>query len=400
MSKLPKTLLLSRSIPPTVTGSSIIVSNLARQFSRDEMIVLGAYKFKTPPVQWLANYPKLRHVTFQFPDGTRGDRYVRWFQLPLLLLQVIGTAYAERCQALLTVYPDMIYLFAGYLASVITGKPLFVYFHNTLVEAKPHSSFARWLQARVFAHARYVFVMSDGMRRLYAKRYPDLQCEPLVHTFNEVIPSFDETAPALRQVSSPLKLVFSGNLNDSNRGAFEVIAKAFPDFPDAHLTIYTGTAHQFFKGLGLDGNRVMLDSVARDVLIEKLAAADILLLPHGFTETFAPEETYTIFPTKVIEYLLSGRPIVALLPADCFLADFLRQHECALLVTDPDPVQLNAAIRRVQQDAALRMRLVENAFRAVQEFYAPTVAARLREVVLQKLLVPSAAENPQPDTKV
>jgi glycosyltransferase involved in cell wall biosynthesis len=397
--KLPKVLLLSRSVPPGVTGSSIIVSNLARQFTRDEMTVVGANALNKPPVMWHADYPKLHHATINMPDGTRGGRYIHWFQFPLLLAQVIRLIFSERCDLLLTVYPDMIYLFAGYLASVITGKPLFVYFHNTLAEAKSASPFAHWLQARVFDHARYVYVMSAGMQALYAERYPHLACEPLVHTFNEQIPDFESIAPALDAVQTPLHIVFSGNLNASNRGAFAVVAQLLTALPDARFTIYTGSSLQHFKNLGFEGERVGITSVSRDILIGKLGEADVLLLPHGFTSSFAEEETRTIFPTKVIEYLLSGRPIVALLPADCFLADFLRQNDCALLVTETNPELLKQAVQRVTSDPALRRTLVSNALRAAQQFYAPTVAAKLRDSLRQQLERLIADKPVQPDAR-
>ncbi len=400
MKKMPKMLLLSRSVPPGVSGSSIIVSNLAKQFTRDEMVVLGAYKRNMPAVDWRPEYPKLGYATLQIGDGVRGERWVRWFQLPLLLVSVLWTLYTQRCRILLTVYPDMVYLFAGYLASVISNKPLFVYFHNTLVQARPASSFARWLQAAVFKRARFVFVMSEGMRRLYTELYPDLKCEPLVHSFNEQIPTFESVAPRLRQTNDRLHIVFSGNLNSSNRGAVEVIAKMLPYLPDADVTIYTGTHHQTFKNLGFEGDRIEITSVSRDILISKLAEADVLLLPHGFTDSFAEEETRTIFPTKIIEYLLAGRPIVAVLPQETFLADFLKHYDCAVVVTKPDPVALTEAIRRVQTDKALAEHLVRNALNAVQQFYAPTVANELREGILHHLNVGLKSKQVQSDTSV
>ncbi|MBE2270380.1 MAG: hypothetical protein IAE80_19245, partial [Anaerolinea sp.] len=120
---------------------------------------------------------------------------------------------------------------------------------------------------------------------------------------------------------------------------------------------------------------------SRDVLIEKLREADVLLLLHGFTDTNTELEIRTIFPTKTIEYMLSGRPIIALLPGDCFLAEFLRRHDCAVLVTENDAEQLTAAIREVQANTALRERLVRNALCVVQQFSAPHVAAVLRSVM-------------------
>jgi len=358
------------------------------------MVILGSFKSNMPPVDWRPEFPKLGYATFQFPDGVRGDRWARWFQFPFLLVAVLWTIYTEKCQILLTVYPDMIYLFTGYLASVITGKPLFTYFHNTLVEARPSSQFAHWLQARVFKQSRCVFVANDGMQQFYAQHYPEIPCETLFATFNEQVPSFDSAAPALRRTHTPLRLAFSGNINASNEGAVKVISKMLRELPDVTVKVYTGTNQQVVRNLGFDGERVEITSVSRDILISKLQEADIVLLPHGFTENFSIEEERTIFPIKTLEYLLCGRPMVALVPEDTYLCDFLRQHDCALLLTQPNVEAMKQAIQRVQTDQVLREYLVKNALNAVQQFYAPTVASKLREGIRQHLGLEVDSDTP------
>lgn len=364
-----------------MTGSSIIVANLAKQFSRDEMVVAGAYWMSSPPITWQPEHPKLRYVALQPPGGTRGERWMRWAQLPFILIAVLWLMLVERVQVVFTIYPDMIYLCVGYFASVILRKPLLVYFHNTLVEARPKSSFAHWLQARVFARAKYVLVMSEGMQKLYEELYPSLRCAPLVHSFNDPLPTFDSVAEGVNSLHTPLRIAYSGSINRSNFGAVETTATALCELTDMTFTVYTGTGRATLKRLGLDFPGLTITSASRDVLIEKLREADVLLLLHGFTDTNTELEIRTIFPTKTIEYMLSGRPIIALLPGDSFLADYLRRHDCAVLVTENDAEQLNAAIREVQANTALRERLVRNALCAVQQFSAPHVAAVLRSVM-------------------
>jgi len=65
------------------------------------------------------------------------------------------------------------------------------------------------------------------------------------------------------------------------------------------------------------------------------------------------------------------------------ITPFLKQHDCALVVEESSETALVDAIRRLQADAELRVRLVKNALRTARMFQAPVVAKHLREVLAQ-----------------
>lgn len=371
-----KVLYVSRSVPPGVSGSAIISGNLAKQFSPAEMTVIGAWFLGSPPVRWQADWPRIIYATINPADGWRGGRLLRWLQFPWLLLRLWWAA--RDCDTILATYPDEIYLMAAYLVSLLADKPLYLYFHNTYLEHDRGNLFAEWLQPRVFARARHTFVMSRGMVGLYRRSYPDLSCSPLVHTFNEDVPplrQFDPAAP----LNSPLRLALSGGVNASNIGAVEQMARVVRTTPDVRMTVYSRTNPASLARVGIEGERFTVTTVSRDVLLDELGRADVVFLPHGFSEAETIEEIQTIFPTRTIEYLICGRPILAHVPYDCFLADFLRGHDCALLVTEAEA--LPDALQQLREDAALRERLVANALAAARQFHAPAVAARLRAVL-------------------
>jgi glycosyltransferase involved in cell wall biosynthesis len=373
----PKTLVLTRSIPPAVTGSAIIMGNLARQFTRDEMLLVGALDPGRPPVTWRSNWPR-RVYGMLWSDRWRGERFIRYAQVPLLLIVSLLSLIISRSKAVFVVYPDGYYLLAGYLIARITRKPLYGYFHNTYLENYPNSRLAQWLQPRVFHYALHIFVMSDGMQRLYEHNYPGLRCSPLRHTFNDPLPDGDEPLAALH---NPLHLCFAGTLNSSCFEAASRFASMIHEMDGVRLTLLTGTPLPVVERIGFTGPKVTVGTVSRDDLIPRLREADLLLLPHGFTSKFAEEEIKTIFPTKTIEYLISGRPILAHLPADCFLAEFLRSYDCALIVDEPDVEALKRALDRLRQDESLRSKLVCNALRAARQFQAHEVAAQMREII-------------------
>ncbi len=372
---LPKLLVMSRSIPPAVTGSSILMGNLAKQFGPDEMALVGALDPGAPPVEWSPDWPRLNYV-IRWSASWRGERWLRRAYFPWLVLYSLWVLLRQRCKAVMVVYPDEAYLLAGYLVARLTRKPLYAYFHNTYLEKHRDSRLANWLQPRVFRYARHVFVMSEGMERLYHQNYPDLSCSPLVHTFHDPVPAFEP--PPLHD---PVRLCLSGTINPASEDAATRLAQMVHERDGVKMTLFTGTPPVTVERVGFVGPNVTVGKVSRDELLDRIRESDILLLPHGFSSRWAQEEIQTIFPTKVIEYLLSGRPILAHLPADCFLAEFLRRHECALIVGDPSVEALHQSLDRLIKDADLRAELVRKALKAVEQFQAPAVAGRLRAVV-------------------
>jgi glycosyltransferase involved in cell wall biosynthesis len=82
-----------------------------------------------------------------------------------------------------------------------------------------------------------------------------------------------------------------------------------------------------------------------------LAAMDVCVMPHPYTEQFA----YYTSPLKLFEYMAAGRAIVASdLPG---WSDVIQHEQTALLFPAGDQTALAACLRRLQSDPALRQRL-------------------------------------------
>jgi hypothetical protein len=378
MSQLPKVMLLSWSLPPGISGSCTVVQNLAMQFRSHEMVVVGAYWVGFAPVSWRPGWPALLYISVQPPFHWRGGRWIRWAQWPWIVLRACWTMLVRRCEVILAVFPDDCFLLAGYVASLVTRKPLYVYFHNTYVENRDDSGLARWLQRRVFEKAKHVFVMSEGMERFYKTAYPRLSCSTLVHSSNEILP--EPAAVAIPSPHSPLRLVLFGNINASNMDAAARICRLVRTTADVDLTLICGNDRTYLKKVGFEGERIRIVRFS-DSLLESLRQADVVLLAHGFSGEISPVEIATIFPSRTIEALISQRPIVAHVPKDCFLAEYLRRHDCALVVDEPDVARLKQSIDRLRDDADLRRHLVLQALIAAQQFQASRVAAHLRRVI-------------------
>lgn len=373
-------LLLSWTVPPETTGSAVIVGNLAKQFSRSEMIIAGENPRDKPAVAWKDEWPQIIYISNGWPHSRRGVRWWRKLQIPVLIWRCLRLAQKHQCTKIIIVFPCEEYLLVGYVVAKLTGAIFFPYFHNTYVEQcvphTIHSRIAAWFQSRVFREAGHVFVMSDGMARLYGERYPRVTCSALLHSFNEDVPDYHAPPPAVE----PFHFVLSGNINESCTDAATRLAAAV-SFVNGTLTILSGTPNAHLHKLGMIRDGVRHETVSRDLIVGRLAEADVVLLAHGFTGGLSDDEYRTIFPTKTIEYLICGRPILAHAPADCYLTQFLREHGCALVVDQADHHTLITAIHRLCNDAKLRASLVRNALHVARQFRAPIVAASLRSVL-------------------
>lgn len=371
-------LLLSFAAPPFVSGSAIIVANLARQFKRNEMIVAGEKPYGCPPLPWSEEWPRLVYVQSVWPF-VRGTRFWRPLQFPYLLARCIQLVLCNKIESVIVVYPQAPFLFAGYLTAILTGRRLFPYFHNTYYENKTgwRKRFAAWLQERVFRKAEHVFVMSEGMSELFRERYPGLKQSPLRHSFNGPIPQPVLPPP----VGSPLRVVMCGNLTTACADAASRMGDAVAACSDTHLTLLTSDSRNDLVKRNLLRDGVACETVSMNDVPARLAEAHLVLLPHGLVGPLAPEEYRTIFPTRTIEYLLCGRPILAHSTPGSFLTRFLVENDCALVVDRPDVNALRQAIGRLRQDAQLRSKLVQNALKTAEQFQAQRVATELRRVI-------------------
>jgi glycosyltransferase involved in cell wall biosynthesis len=163
--------------------------------------------------------------------------------------------------------------------------------------------------------------------------------------------------------------------------------------PERPIAIYTGHLYDY-KGIGplLDAARVLpevlfllvggwpddvkrwkrasagLDNVRFEGFVPNaeipgwLAAADMCIHPHSARHDYA---TWTS-PLKLLEYMASGRPIVATdIPG---LHDLLVHEGNAIVVPADDPERLTEGIRRVLDDPQLAQRLARQARSDVDRF--------------------------------
>lgn len=370
-----KILIVTWTIPPTLTGSSVIVQNLAQGLGEGNVVLAGeggrnTYKQIPNGTCFVHKMP---------PWGNRGARWWQWLCLPLIILRLIVVVKKNKITHILNVFPNEVFLIAALSASFLTRKPFYLWLHNTYLENRKGilRVIAKFVQALAFNKASRIFVMSDGMFRFYKTNYRDVytaKMSVLPHVLNHPIVE----APHSLRSQQRYTLMFCGNVNESCRDALQRIVKTVKDDDRFNLALVTAVPHDLLKKWGIWYNGINVYSVPSGMASVELEKADILLLPHGFEGGLSSIEYETIFPTKTVDYLFSGKPIFAHSPHNSYLSEFLLDKDCAYVVTEKDIVKLKETLNSMISNESLTKQRVFNALKVANMFTTEAVCRELK----------------------
>jgi len=216
-----------------------------------------------------------------------------------------------------------------------------------------HRARQQRLEARVLDSADRVLAASRThaeqlMRRAPAPGAAGSRAERVVHLPNGFEPAPDPAGEARAVAGTPyFRLVFTGTL--SQMPETEVLLEALHELlarrPELRRRVRARLAGPYDRGyedraaaLGLTGIVEFSGSLSHDAARALQAQADLLLL-------WKPPDMPTMVPGKLYEYLASGRPVVAMLPAGDEAAE-LAERGGAVRLDPGDRVALAGEIER------------------------------------------------------
>ncbi len=150
-------------------------------------------------------------------------------------------------------------------------------------------------------------------------------------------------------------LRYFGNLDkEVSGGSVHRLAEAVEGLPEAlnvHFEVFAPAAyHEAFTSSRLK-RTVIAGQLEEEEFRGALARADLLVLAYNFDGTSLDYVRYSI-ANKLGDYLGAGRPILALGPRGQATIDWLAATDGALMLHDPSPAALSAALRTVLEDPA------------------------------------------------
>lgn len=380
-----KICIVSCYLPPKKGGSAEVMGNLIRYMSTEDVVVFGELDEKERKQCEASLKCNVYAFWSDFNLGGRGKRFFilfRWMMVPLMMMRMAKVIRKEKPDAILGVYPDNLYCFAAERIARRFKIPFYSYFHNTYVENRDgfNKYIGEKIQKRIFENSNTVFVMSDGMKRFYEKHYKNTRFASLTHTLNPslLLPEDYQYTATQKQKYS---MVITGNINASNVEGTKRFIEAIKDSDRFELNIYTHVPYLMLMNRGLSFPKEWHKGYIPDgEYFSTIRSYDIIVLVHGFTGAYSEVEYETIFPTRTIPYLLSGKPLFVHAPPKSFLASFVRENECGILV---DEASHEAVLKGLDQltNPDVSERMVRNGQETVKKFHPEVVSSGFLDIV-------------------
>ena len=378
-------MVVTASYPPRSSGTAVIMYNLLRMFSPEQIVLQTKTVNKKTGHMAVRDGHQPGYFFHQLSFSHRLN--LRWQRLQALVAPhlIAGRAQRTRCGAILGVFPDLITIDVARRGAALARLPFVAYLHDTIVESfsegrqRPK---ARKVQARIFKEAASIIVVNQGMERLYKNKYR-LDTPVVPHAFWGI----DADIPATGETEKTV--FFGGNVYGINHRSVSRVVEAVREIPGTRLVVASSKTRESLERYGLRGDSVDLTFFGDQAeYFSALGRQEILLVAVNWPDESSlvgPDELATIFSTKIVEYLTSGRPILAHCPENYYVAQFIRERKCGVVVSERSPQRLRDEILRLQADESRRRELATNARLALDYFDGEKVS-RLFHGEIQPIL--------------
>lgn len=332
----PKILFWSWTEPDKPSGSPAILLEILRSIPKGRAEIVCE---RNCPDNMRKNVDLVHPITrlsahrkmWPFSRGYRFQRYFVYMGVIILLLYGLFKIIKNRPDFIFTIYFNDKWILSSYLLSKLTGIPIIYYVHDPYLESavnrqEPAPKLANWLEPLSLQHGQ-VIVLYESLRRHYLKKY-DIESVVVRHI-----------TPKIRNTYKPSKkndlvtIGFAGMIYDNNKILMKKLGLTCRRMPNLRLRIFTAANSSVLEEIGLYGDRIKVEYIQNyEELLDSLSKCDLLYLPLAFpdeTSLLLPESALKyVLPTKAIDYLLAGPPILVHCPKDYETSRFFVKY-CA-----------------------------------------------------------------------
>jgi len=366
----PRVVIAARSAPPSPVAAAQVMERLLRGIESHFLFVHAADGVDR------GGYPApCSAVKSSFAECTASSPLWRFGPLAWYApaLQAVQAAVREhKADVVMGWHPDIAFCAAACEAARRMRKPFVLSLCDLMTESRVNPVERLWSRAierRMFGRAAAVICLTDAMRDFYAPRWGG-KCHVIPHAVaSEDIEAALQSRPSLH-VRTPATVTFAGGVYQARADAL-LCVKAAVDRLNANgvkvrLRIMGANDSRRLAQQGLLGANVDVCFVeGRVAFMDALRQSDVLLSTIAFQSDY-PLQDRTCFPTKTFDYFLAGKPLLVVAPPDTCYADYIRAHDCALLVDTLQTDLAMEALRRLLSDGELRASRVAHAFTALR----------------------------------
>ncbi|MGA2066643.1 MAG: glycosyltransferase [Thermoguttaceae bacterium] len=357
--------------PPVSGGTSAILYELFRHFPREEIVAV--HSIADPPTFNVPDLGVERSMVVllgSYKWTLRCMRRLPQVIIPVIRRRIIQLARKFGVRRIYAHFPNDCFVIAAWQAAQTLGLPLTVYLDILWQESGAgNPAMAAKYEHRVLQAADQRFAITEfAVDYLHQKH--GLKFELIPHVIDAAnLPAGLRPLPQDR----PPVVHFSGgiyatmNLDSMVRLAEAAsLAKLRPAIDLCTPDLPAPLAE---RGL-------TCRYLSRPEVMQAQSQSTLLYLPQAF-HSGRPEMIRHNFPTKAMDYVCSGRPILVHSPPDSYLAFLARREGFGLVVDRPDAQELAAAIDRLAADSSLQQELVARALEFARKRDSKKWAERL-----------------------
>jgi hypothetical protein len=150
------------------------------------------------------------------------------------------------------------------------------------------------------------------------------------------------------------------------------------------LDIFSNATRQMLISYGApDSELWSVSTCGPRQVIEEQRNADLILVSVDDQSPLQPL-LRTIFPTRTVEAMMTGVPILLAGPEDSYTVQYAKAHDFAYTVTDIRKEAMLSAVEALLADERLREKIVRNAIRTAKTQHDPRQIAQLfRQTIIE-----------------
>jgi hypothetical protein len=200
--------------------------------------------------------------------------------------------------------------------------------------------------------AHKVFVISEAMGEFYRHRF-GIKSEVL-HGAAPIAECKNSRLQRKCNRRSGIRCAYAGSLSGWTRDGLELVAAALAQF-GGELHVAASRMPDWLERSGV----IFHEFMSQESVKSLIAQCDVVVLPISFTAEHAAMSRLNI-ATKLSELCASGRPILAIGPADAAMICGLQKRNAAICITKPSKNDVLMGIKKLA-DYRVRKSVVANA---------------------------------------
>lgn len=248
--------------------------------------------------------------------------------------------------------------------------PLVTFFHDWWPDFVNVHSWGRGVLTnrfqQLYQHSKLAFCVSEEMRQALGKHPNARVLFPIAEQFAS------EGYPVDLANSKMFTVVYAGNLSDIYAPMMQALCTAIQEVSEFQLNIFgpqpdwSNELVQQVKDQGIYGG-----FLSKTVLYKVFHhQAHAFLLGMSFNKQ-KQRRTQVSFPTKLLEYIQFGKPIIIWGPEYCSAVRWGRKYKAALVVTSPSAEDLIQAIINLANEPDEQKRLRNKALEIAKNMFNP-----------------------------